>query len=293
MSEAPRIQPQTVDFFLDLFDDSCNQRVSKQVSKGTLVLYGYPAGKFCEWAESQGLTPNSVTRQQVRAYIVELTMSGLAKATVNLHGRNIKALIRFGVLEGICPEIDFTDLLPKPPRRKQPVARKQYIEKFLDQDPSLCDRAIVLNMFESGIRRAEASKLDWGDLDFSPSEMVRVKVRSGKGDKDRMTFVGPRARKSLTAYRKTVDDGKHDPVFVSRFGARLGIQGIDGVFKRLSRKADLALTPHTLRGGFAGEHRRMGVWDLQRLMEHASVKTTRLYVQTGVDDLLESYPIAH
>ncbi len=240
MSEAPRIQLQTVDSFLDLFDDFYNQRVSKQVSKGTLVLYGYTAGKFCEWAESQGLTPNSVTRQQVRAYIAELTMSGLAKATVNLHGRNIKALIRFGVLEDICPEVDFTDLLPKPPRRKRPVARKQDIARLLDQDPSPRDRAIVLTLFESGVRRAEASKLDWGDLDFSPPEMVRVRVRSGKGDKDRMTFAGPRARKSLTAYRKTVEDGKHDPVFVSRFGGRLGIEGIDGVFKRLSHKAGLA-----------------------------------------------------
>ena len=32
----------------------------------------------------------------------------------------------------------------------------------------------------------------------------------------------------------------------------------------------------------------MGVWDLQKLMGHASIETTRLYVQTEEDDLLDS-----
>jgi site-specific recombinase XerD len=44
-----------------------------------------------------------------------------------------------------------------------------------------------------------------------------------------------------------------------------------------------------LRRGFAVEHRGMSVWDLQRLIGHASVETTRLYVETEEDDLLESY----
>lgn len=275
--------------FLDLYEDFYAQRTAAQVSKGTLGIYSYTARKFCMWLEEQGVLPEVVTRRHVRAYIAKLTLSGLSKATVNLHGRNIKTMLRFGNLEGYCPEIDFTGLLPRPPKRKQPVARVEDVQALLEQQPSLRDRAIVQTIFESGIRRAEASKLNWGDLDFTPEEIVRVKVRSGKGDKDRVTFAGERARAALLAYRQTVPDAADDPVFNHRFGGRLGIQGIDGVFKRLCRDAGLDLTPHAFRRGFAVAHRRMGIWDLQRLMGHASVETTRLYVETDEDDLLESY----
>ena len=78
--------------FNDLYQDFYNQRVSSQVSEGTLVIYGYTALPFCEWADEHGFDPSTVERRHVRAYIAELTISGRAKATVNLHGRNIRAI---------------------------------------------------------------------------------------------------------------------------------------------------------------------------------------------------------
>jgi integrase len=78
-------------------------------------------------------------------------------------------------------------------------------------------------MYESGIRRREASNLDWGDLDFSPDEVFRIRIRSGKGDKDRITFAGKRSKNALVEYRETVPHEKDDPVLVSWRGYRLGI----------------------------------------------------------------------
>jgi len=275
--------------FNDLYQDFYNQRVSSQVSEGTLVIYGYTAKPFCDWATEQGFDPSTIERRHVRAYIAKLTISGRAKATVNLHGRNIRALLRYGHLEGICPMVDFTGLLPRPPKKKQPVARKKDIEKLLAQNPSLRNKAAILLMFESGIRRKETSNLNWGDLDFSPRDVLRVRVRSGKGDKDRITFACQRAKKVLLKYLETVPHAKDDPVFVSCRGDRLGIQGIDRIYKKLGKLAGIKVTSHAVRRGFAVEHRKMGVWDLQKLMGHASIETTRLYVQVEEDDLLESY----
>ena len=275
--------------FNQLYEDFYSQRISSQVSKGTLVIYGYTAKPFCEWADTNGFQPDTIGRSQVRAYIAKLTMSGRGKATVNLHGRNVRALLRYGHLEGICPTVDFTGLLPRPPKKKQPVARKKDIEKLLAQSPSIRDKATILLMFESGIRRRETSNLNWGDLDFSPRDVLRVRIRSGKGDKDRITFTSQRAKKALLEYRETVPHGKGDPVLVSCRGDRLGIQGIDRIYKKLGKLAGVKVTSHAVRRGFAVEHRKMGGWDLQKLMGHASIETTRLYVQTEEDDLLESY----
>ncbi|NIM96115.1 MAG: tyrosine-type recombinase/integrase [Anaerolineales bacterium] len=276
--------------FLQLYQDFYDQRASAQVSEGTLGIYGYTVRRFCIWADKQGLDPSTVERKHVSAYIAILSTSGYqGKATVNLHGRNIRAMLRFGYLEGLCPKVDFTGLLPRPPKKKQIVARRQDIEKLLAQKPSLRDKAIMLIMFESGIRKKETSDLNWGDLDFSLEDVVRIRVRSGKGDKDRVTFVGIKAKASLLQYMFTVPHEPNDPVFISRFGIRLGIQGIDRLYIKYSKLAGIKVTPHSVRRGFAVEHRKMGVWDLQRLMGHALVETTRLYVQTDESDLLESY----
>ncbi len=275
--------------FIQLYDDFYNQRISAQVTIGTLKIYGYTARPFCMWADDEGFQPDTVERRQIRTYIAKLTESGRRKATVDLHGRNIRAMLRYGHLEGICPTVDFTGLLPRPPKRKQPVARKTDIEKLLAQSSLLRDRAIILLLFESGIRRKESSTLNWGDLDFEPEDVLRIRVRSGKGDKDRVTFAGKRAKQALLQYMATVPHEQDDPVLVSRRGHRLGIPGVDTLFKRLSGLAGIKVTPHMLRRGFAIEHRGMSVWDLQRLLGHASVETTRLYVETEEDDLLESY----
>jgi site-specific recombinase XerD len=148
--------------FIQLYQDFYNQRISSQVSEGTLGIYGYTARPFCKWADERGFQPDTIERKQVRAYIAELTLSGRGKATVDLHGRNIRALLRYGHLEGICPTVDLTGPLPRPPKKKQPVARKKDIEKLLAQSPSLRNKTTVLLMYESGIRRRETSNLDWG-----------------------------------------------------------------------------------------------------------------------------------
>jgi site-specific recombinase XerD len=268
--------------------------MSSQVSEGTLVIYGYTVRRFCIWADKQGFSPLTVERKHVHAYIALLSSSGYhGKAAVDLHGRNIRALLRYGRMEGVCPVVDFTGLLPRPPKKKQVVCRESDVEMLLAQGPSLRDRAIILLMFESGIRRKEASNLNWGDLDFSPPDVLRVRIRSGKGDKDRVTFTSHRAKFALLEYRDTVPHDELDPVLVSRLGRRLQIQGIEQVFKKYSKLAGLKVTPHAVRRGFAVEHRNMSIWDLQRLMGHASVETTRLYVQTDEDDLLESYRAHH
>jgi hypothetical protein len=96
---------------MQLYHDYYNQRISAQVSEGTLGIYGYTAKPFCLWADENGFQPDMIERKHIRAHITKLTSSGRRKATVDLHGRNIRALLRHGHREGICPTVDFTGLL--------------------------------------------------------------------------------------------------------------------------------------------------------------------------------------
>jgi Rod binding domain-containing protein len=48
--------------FSELYQDFYNQRVSSQVSDGTLGIYGYTVRRFCIWADKQGFSPLAVER---------------------------------------------------------------------------------------------------------------------------------------------------------------------------------------------------------------------------------------
>jgi hypothetical protein len=83
--------------FQDLHQDFYDQRVSSQVTEGTLGIYEYTVRRFCLWADEQGFNPSAVELRHVRAYIALLSSSGYhGKASVDLHGRNIRALLRYG-----------------------------------------------------------------------------------------------------------------------------------------------------------------------------------------------------
>ncbi len=218
--------------FGQLYREFFDQRTAAKVAKGTLAIYGYTLIPFCHWADEQGLDPTTITRQEVGSYIQILSKSDRKKATVDLHGRNIRAMIRFGELEGLCPAVNFHGLLPRPPKKKQILARPADMAELLAHCHSQRDKAVILVMFESGIRRRECSNLNWADLDFTPQDVLRIRVKSGKGDKDRVTLAANRAKAALTAYQATIPHGSDDPVFLSRFERRLGIQGIDRIYKK-------------------------------------------------------------
>lgn len=275
--------------FMELYEDYVNQRITAQVSTGTLRVYSYTLRPFTEWCGENGIQPDTIGRRQVRDYVGLLSESGKAAATVDLHGRCIRALLKHGHREGICQTIDFTGLLPRPPVRRKYAARQEDIDKLLEKASSLRDKAIVLLMFQSGVRRQEASDLDWDHLDWTPKDVLRVRVYDGKGTKDRITFTGRQAKLALLRYRSTVPHDEGDPVFTSHFHRRLGVQGLDHVYMKLGEMAGVKITPHAVRRGFAVSHRGMPIFDLMKLMGHSSPQTTLLYISTNEDDLLESY----
>lgn len=66
-------------------------------------------------------------------------------------------------------------------------------ERFLEPR----NRAIMQLLYASGVRRFEATALDLADVDL---ERGRVRVRHGKGDKERYTFLNEKAVSEILKY---------------------------------------------------------------------------------------------
>jgi integrase len=153
------------------------------------------------------------------------------------------------------------------------------------------DAAIIAVMYSSGgVRRTELVRLDLADLEREAGEL---RVRSGKGRKDRLVHLGDEAGAALADWLD-VRGLEPGPLFLPVAKDRLTLrQGdrLDPTTVRLAcqRRADLAdvatFSPHDLR--------RTSISDLldltgdlalvSRLAGHASPSTTRRYDRRPVE----------
>ena len=150
----------------------------------------------------------------------------------------------------------------------------------------------MLELFYStGLRRSELARLELSDL--NPEKKV-LRVRKGKGRKDRVTPVGNRALHWVARYldevRPLLTQKPDEPaLFLTGYGELfnpevLGRKGADDI-----QKADIRRTggPHLLRHTCA-THMLEGGADIryiQQLLGHAKLETTAIYTHVSIQEL--------
>ena len=156
------------------------------------------------------------------------------------------------------------------------------------------DRAVLLLMYGSGLRIAEALSLTGGDVPLG--DILTV---TGKGGKQRVVPVLPIVREAVADYTRRCPYplDRTGPLFRGAKGGPLG-QGM--VQKAMARaRAALGLpataTPHALRHSFATHLLGAGadLRSLQELLGHASLGSTQIYTKVDAAVLLDAYRNAH
>jgi integrase/recombinase XerC len=167
----------------------------------------------------------------------------------------------------------------------------------------LRDRALLELLYGAGIRVAELSGLELGQLALGEGERsARV---LGKGSKERVVPLGRMAAAAVEAWLEVRVALAHprthalDPraLFVSTRGRRLNTRAVQLLVRRYglvgAGRADLH--PHALRHTCA-THLLDGGADLRAIQEmlgHASLSTTQRYTHVSVAHLLKVYDAAH
>jgi integrase/recombinase XerD len=270
----------------DAYTDFILSRQAMNCTPSTLAFYKYTAGKFLEWIESRGVTsPDEVTARYVREYIAELVSLGRADTTVWDHARAIKTMLFFWHNEGYTPALVKFEL-PKLSKKRLPVLTADQLRQIVNAC-NVRDEAFVLFMTDSGLRRAETINLNWGDVDMQ-SGLVRVK--QGKGRKDRSAVIGATTRRALLAYRKTLAD-REGVLFQSRNGTRFTGSGLLRIFHRLTKRTGIHVTAHALRRTFVILSLRNGmdVLHLQAMLGHEDLTMIQHYAQMVDEDLLQAH----
>lgn len=159
----------------------------------------------------------------------------------------------------------------------------------------LRDGALMELLYGTGLRVSECVHLDVTDLDrrrFAPAVVVRV--RRGKGGKDRLVPAGTKAVAAIDAYLSAREDAT-GPLFLNPSGGRLTARSAQRIVKRWSVATGSAATPHVLRHSFA-THLLDGGVDLRAIQEmlgHARLSSTQIYTKVSLDHLMSVYDAAH
>ena len=160
-------------------------------------------------------------------------------------------------------------------------------------------RVLVTLLLDSGIRVSELCRLDDHDLDLGDHS---ARVVGGKGNKDRLVLF---TEESAQAIRDWINLRNHrqgsreaDVLFVNVHGRRLTSRNVQKLLDRLADEAGIArsrLSPHVLRHNFATGLLRRGadLVTIQKLLGHASIATTRIYLDIEDSTIREVYRRAH
>ncbi len=273
----------------DAYTDFMLSRQAMRVTPATVQFYKYTAGFFLTWLESQSLqSPQEVTARHVRAYLAELIARELTDNTVNCHARAIRTMLKFWYAENYMKDVVKFEM-PKVEKKRLPVLTADQVSTVLQACASLRDKAIILLMVDTGLRRSEVIALNWTDLDFGTG---LVQVKRGKGGKSRSVVIGATCRRAILAYRRTLNiETLTPPLIQTNSNTRFTGNGFAQIFKRLRAAAGVYVTPHSLRRTFVILSLRSGmdVLHLQALLGHSTLAMVEHYAQMQDEDLIQAH----
>ncbi|MEM1050850.1 MAG: tyrosine recombinase XerC [Pseudomonadota bacterium] len=277
---------------------------AKRRSPHTVRAYVAAAQKLLS---SRGLSSwEDVARieaQDLRAHLASRRAEGLANASVARELSALKALITFARAECGDPEPTAPRLrgprlkkgLPRPVTPDDAVNIADLIDGTSAEDwIGARDRAVLLLMYGSGLRIAEALSLQGHDVPLGETLLV-----TGKGGKQRVVPILPVTQEAVMSYVSQCPYGLERDQTLFR-GAKGGPLS-QGMVQKAMAKARRALalpdtaTPHALRHSFATHLLGAGadLRSLQELLGHASLGSTQIYTKVDAATLLDNYRSAH
>lgn len=142
--------------------------------------------------------------------------------------------------------------------------------------------AIIGLLLLAGLRRAEATKLNFADVSVANRTIRIVKGKGRYGGKDRTCYMTPQLRSILASYelqRATQDTGSPSYLLTARGERGISAAVIRHLLQRISEALNLPVTPHALRHTYATLLRQSGVADRISidLMGHTSLETLQRY----------------
>lgn len=278
----------------------------------TLRVYGDCLEGLAEFLEGRGLVIQAVGREEMKGYewwlLGRKTLMGepLSVGTRSVHVRAVKMFFRW--LESAGKILTDPSYVLKEPKRERPLPRalrEDEAERLLSAPDTgtregARARAILEAFYSTGLRLSEMAGLTLEDVNI---EEGWVRVNQGKGKKDRVVPLGPRAGQVLKGYLANVRplylEGKRQvkALWVSKDGEPLSSQMLRLIVKQYAKAAGLSkeVTTHVLRHSFATHLVKHGapVEAVSAMLGHSRLVMTQRYVAVAAVEVKETHEACH
>jgi len=270
-----------------LYDAFMDSKKLEGRSENTLTYYRLMLQKLLASIEKP---LQNYTTNDIREWLLLYKETGVSNVTVN----NVRRIFNsfFSWLE--AEEY----ILRNPMRRIHRVKEEYQVKKAYSEweieklrvflKDNIRDRAIFELLLSTGMRLSELQALNRGDVDFSEREIIVF----GKGAKQRIVYFNDATNLFLQDYLETrTDDNPALFVQEKRLNGeweRLGKSGVGTVVRNWGRRAGVEnVHPHRFRRTMATRALRAGmpIEQIQVLLGHSSIETTRIYAKVNQDDV--------
>jgi integrase/recombinase XerD len=235
--------------------------------------------RVATFAKHFGKSPERLRAAEVRAYLLFLVQE--KRASWSYYGQALCALrflyrttlAKAWVLDGVAS--------PKKQKKLPVVLSPAEVTQFFAAIISLKHRAILMTAYAAGLRVSEVVALRVDDID---SARMVIRIRQGKGHRDRYVMLSPRLLPILREYWKAVRPTEF--LFPGNVPDRPITARTVEKACRIAREAaglDKHVTVHTLRHSFATHLLEAGtdIRTIQVLLGHRSLSTTAVYTQVS------------
>ena len=280
-------------------------KLEKSLSDNTIAAYMTDLDKLIAFITLEEIDITEVTLDNLETFSAGLRDIGINARSQARILSGIRSFYHFMVLEDYIQQ-DPTELLESPLIGKHlpDVLTVEEIDQLIgaiDRSTPEGQRncAILETLYSCGLRVSELCNLKISDL-YLNEGFIKV---DGKGSKQRLVPISPRAIKELKNYFLTRGDRLIKPeyedfVFISRFGKNISRIMVFHIIKELAEQIGLkkTISPHTFRHSFATALLEGGanLRAIQCMLGHESIGTTEIY--THIDrhrlrqEIIEHHP---
>ncbi|MBR1631457.1 MAG: tyrosine-type recombinase/integrase [Paludibacteraceae bacterium] len=271
----------------------------------TVQAYQRDLKQFCQFLETDGLHPDDVSENDIRAWIVSLMQQGIGARSVRRKLSSVKSFWRFCMKVGATAH-DIPARIPTPKVDKPIPAffKESEMEQVLHPKPDADDFVqqrdwlIIDLLYETGMRCSEMLGLTDSDI-TRQADNGQIQVH-GKRNKQRIIPISNELLENISRYQAVRNgqiDRQDNHVFLRPSGKPMILQDVyKVVHKRMSEVSTVyKRSPHVLRHTFATAMLNHGadVEAIRALLGHESLSTTQIYAHTTFEELKKVYNNAH
>jgi len=280
-------------------------RYERNLSPQTVMTYEQFLRDFESYFRGLDTTADwtTVDADIIRDWLEQMLDNGAKATTVNTALSAVRSFFRYALRRKLV-EKDPAHLIEGPKKSKplpQFVREKEMDELIDDKEwgDTFIDvraRAILILLYETGVRVSELTGLDDEDLDVTAGQL---KV-TGKRNKQRIVPFGQELATAIGQYvgrRDTEVERQTTALFVTDKGERMTRHQVYAIVRRsLGEVTTLKKrSPHVLRHSFATAmlNNGAGLESVKKLLGHESLETTEIYTHTTFEQLKRVYKEAH